>query len=109
PKVKKEEKKQEINYNQVFLDAFLDKRKQIVKKVIPVIDDPARGLGASGKVIIKVIVGMNGKVDSAQILRGLNYYYDEIALKAAKQFVFKPGTIKGKRVKFSTNLFFEFK
>ncbi len=109
PKVKKEKQKQQLNYDQVFMDAFLDKRKEIVKKEVPVIDDPTRGLGASGKVIIKVIVDKNGKVESAQILRGLNYYFDEISLAAAKKFEFKPGTIKGKRVKFSTNLLFEFK
>ena len=109
PKVKKEKQKPQLNYDQVFMDAFLDQRKQIVKKVVPVIDDPMRGLGASGKVIIKVIVGKNGKVESAQVLRGLNYYYDAISLDAAKKFVFKPGTVKGKRVKFSTTLLFEFK
>ncbi|HGY56545.1 MAG TPA: TonB family protein [Caldithrix abyssi] len=98
-----------IDYEQVFLDAFLDERKQIVKKVPPLIDDPTRGLGATGKVIVKVIVGKNGRVESAQVLRGLNYYYDEISLNAAKKFVFKPGTIKGHKVRFSTNLFFEFK
>ena len=109
PKVQKKKQKPQLNYEQVFLDAFLDKRKQIVNKVVPVINDPRRGLGASGKVIVKVIVDKNGKVESAQILRGLNYYFDEISLTAAKKFVFKPGTIKGKRVKFSTTLLFEFK
>ena len=66
------------------------------------------GLGAKGIVQVRVIVGKDGLIESAQVLRGLNPYYDRISREAAEKFRFKPGTVSGKVVRFSTNLFFEF-
>ena len=101
-------KEPEIDYNQVFLDAFLDKGRVITKKVAPVIDDMHRGLKAHGRIIVRVVVGKMGRVESARVLRGLNPYYDQLALDAAKKFVFEQGTIKGNPVRFSSSLIFEF-
>ncbi len=98
----------QIDYNQVFMDVFLDKKAKIIKKVPPVIDDPARGMYAHGKVIVRLIVGKDGRVEQAKILRGLNYYYDDLALKAARKFVYEPGTVKGVKVRFSTSVLFKF-
>lgn len=106
--VQEERSTPDIDYKRVFLDAFLDKRKEVVRSVAPVIQNKERGLDAHGKVIIQVIVSKDGKIESSKILRGLNYYYDDISLEAAGQFVFMPGTIDGRPVRFSTNLFFEF-
>ncbi len=97
-----------IDYNQVFLDAFLDGGRMILKKSRPVITDPKRGRKMHGKVIVRVIVSRMGNVESATVLRGLNAYYDGLAMEAARKFKFKPGTIKGNPVRFSTSLFFEF-
>lgn len=97
-----------IDYNQIFLDAFLDKRKEVVNRVAPQIRDANRGLGAHGRVIIRVVVDREGKVESAKILKGLNDYYDELSLRAAEAFRFKTGTVNGVPVKFATTLFFEF-
>jgi len=101
-------KEPEIDYNQVFLDAFLEGGRQITKKVRPVIKDRRRGLGAKGRIIVRVVVGKMGRVESASILKGLNPYFDDLALEAAKKFEFAQGTIKGVPVRFSTSLFFEF-
>lgn len=97
-----------IDYNQIFLDVFLDKGREIIKKVRPVISNPERGLRAHGRVIIRVVVGKNGFVESAKVLRGLNPYYDDLALRAAQKFTFRPGTVKGTPVRFSTSILFEF-
>jgi TonB family protein len=105
---KKEPEKPKIDYESVFLDAFLDQKKEIIHKVAPVIRDTRRGLGAKGKVIVRVIVAKNGSVESVSILKGLNYYYDDISLKAVRKFRFKPGKVKGNSVRFSTNVFFQF-
>jgi TonB family protein len=59
-------------------------------------------------VTVRVIVAKNGKVEDAQILRGINELYDEQCIVTAKKFIFKPGTVKGVPVRFSTNLFFRF-
>ncbi len=103
-----ETKEPEIDYNQVFLDAFLENGRTITKKVRPVITDKRRGLNARGRIIVRVIVGKMGRVESAGILKGLNPYYDDLALEASKKFEFSQGTIKGVPVRFSTSLFFEF-
>ncbi|MCD4691701.1 MAG: TonB family protein [Calditrichales bacterium] len=105
---KKDPVKPKIDYGSVFLDAFLDQKKEIIKKAAPVIRDARRGLGAKGKVIVRVIVAKNGSVESASILKGLNYYYDDISLKAARKFRFKPGKVNANSVRFSTNVFFQF-
>jgi len=98
----------DIDFNQVFLDAFLDEKHVITNKVVPVVRDERRGLGEHGRIVIRVIVDRSGKVESANIMRGLNPYYDEIAIEAARKFEFKPGTIGKKPVRFATSLFFEF-
>ncbi len=97
-----------IDYEQIFLDAFLDEHKEVINKVVPQIRDANRGLGAHGRVIIRVVVDREGRVESAKILRGLNDYYDDLSLKAARAFRFKTGTVNGVPVKFATTLFFEF-
>ena len=97
-----------IDYNQVFLDAFLDENSMILKKVRPVVDDPKRGQRMHGKVIVRVIVDRMGNVESANVLRGLNSYYDRLAKAAAMDFKFKAGTVKGNPIRFSTSIFFEF-
>lgn len=97
-----------IDYSQVFLDAFLDQKSEIRRKVAPVVQDNRLGLGQHGRIIVRVVVAKDGRVESANILRGLNPYYDEISLKAAKQFEFKSGMINGKSVRFATSIFFEF-
>ncbi len=101
-------KKPDIDYNQVFLDVFLDKGRKVVKKVQPIIEHPDRVRNARGKVIVHVVVDRQGKIESANILRGLNSYYNQLALDAARKFIFLPGTVKGIPVRFSTSLVFEF-
>ena len=98
----------QIDYEQVFLDVFLDETKKIIKKVSPQISDRRFGLDAKGDVIIRVVVNRSGKVESANVLKGLNHYYDDISLRAARQFEFRPGTVNGNPVRFSTVLFFKF-
>ncbi|WP_456406996.1 TonB family protein [Caldithrix abyssi] len=102
------ETQHQIDFDQIFLDVFLDKKLTMKKKVAPVVDNPERGMNDHGNVIIRVIVGKDGRVEQAEVLRSLNYYYDGLALKAARQFVFEPGTVKGVKVRFSTTLVFKF-
>ncbi len=97
-----------IDFDQVFMDVFLDKKAEVVKKVAPIIDNPSRGMYDHGRVIVRVTIGKDGKVEDAKILRGLNYYYDDLALNAAKKFIYKPGTVKGVTVRFSTSILFQF-
>lgn len=98
----------EINYNQIFFDGFLDEKKEIVKQVAPVISAVSGQPNMHGQVYVRVIVDRNGKVENAKALRGINEYYDRISEEAAKKFIFKPGKINGRLVKFQTMLLFKF-
>ena len=97
-----------IDFNQVFMSVFLDHGVKVKKKVAPFVSNPERGLNDHGNVIVRVVVGRDGLVEKAEVLKSLNYYYDQLAVEAAKKFVFEPGTVKGVRVKFSTSLLFKF-
>jgi peptide/nickel transport system substrate-binding protein len=57
--------------------------------------DLARKAGITGRVFVKVIVGADGKVKSAEVLRGIGGGCDEAAVVAAKKSNFKPGTVNG--------------
>jgi protein TonB len=57
--------------------------------------DLAKKAGITGRVFIKVVVGADGKVKSAEVLRGIGGGCDEAALEAAKKSSFKPGTVNG--------------
>lgn len=97
----------QINYDQIFLEHFLDNRKgEIIKKVAPKVSTFSSGL--KGRIIIRAIVDINGNVETASVIRGLDGKSDDIALVAAKQFKYKPGSVKGVPVKFFTNILFEF-
>jgi TonB family protein len=96
-----------IDSAKIYLDSFLD-HKEVIKTVKPVVRDKNRGVNQHGVVVISIVVGMDGFVQKAVILRGLNPYLDNLALDAAKKFQFKPGSIKGTPVKFSSSLFFKF-
>ncbi len=105
---KTEPQEPKIDYNQVFLDVFLDHKVKVAKEAKPIIDDPARGMYEHGKIVVRIVVGKDGKVEQAKILKGLNYYYDQLALDAAQKFRFVPGTVKGVPVRFSTSILFKF-
>ena len=75
---------------------------------MPTMSESMRKLKATGRVIVRVVVDKNGNVESAQILKGINEFYDQECLKAAKEFKFEQGTVKSVPVRFSTNLFFMF-
>ncbi|MCB0282300.1 MAG: right-handed parallel beta-helix repeat-containing protein [Calditrichaeota bacterium] len=98
-----------VNYDQIFLEYFIEQQKaQIIKKAAPQISTPQLGMGAKGRIIVRAIVGKDGKVESAAVIKGLNTYYDKISVEAAMKFRYKVGTIDGIPVRFYTNIFFEF-
>lgn len=104
----KEPAEPEINYNQIFFDGFLDEKKKIIKQVAPVISDSRTQPNVRGQVYVRVIVDRAGRVETAHAVRGINEYYDKKSEDAAKKFLFKPGKINGRLVKFQTMLLFKF-
>jgi periplasmic protein TonB len=73
---------------------------QVVREVKPVYTREAKEARISGTVLIRAVVESDGKVGDVQVTRSLDKEYglDDQAVKAARQWEFKPGTKDGKPV-----------
>jgi TonB family protein len=63
----------------------------------------------SGRVDVLAVVDEKGRVSAASVSRGMNPTIDRLAVEAARKWVFKPGTVKGKTTKFRVLIPFLFK
>lgn len=63
-----------------------------IHSVDPVYTEAARHAGIEGAVILKLIIGADGRVQSIDVLRGLHLGLTEAAVTAARQWVFEPST-----------------
>jgi len=61
--------------------------------------EKAKQAGIQGRVFIKAYLNENGKVEFAEVLKGIGAGCDSVALKAVKETEFMPGKLKGKPVK----------
>jgi TonB family protein len=62
-----------------------------------------------GLVFVQVVIGVDGTVEKARVVRGLHDELDDEALVAARQWVFKPGTLDGAAVRVAAVLALEFR
>ncbi len=60
--------------------------------------DDARERGSQGIVLVRVLVGENGRVIDTRIIQSVDPSIDRAAIAAAKTAVFKPATSHGKPV-----------
>ena len=68
---------------------------QLKKLIQPTYPDAASKVGAEGMIFIQVLVGTDGKVKKADVLKGGNTALEEAAKNAAMKCEFKPGTVDG--------------
>jgi len=66
--------------------------------VEPVYPEIARRAHKEGVVILSLVIGISGKVESIDVLRGLPFGLTEAAVEAARQWVFEPSTYNGNPV-----------
>jgi len=73
---------------------------QLVREVKPQYTQEAKDAHIEGTVLVETIVQKDGDVGEVKIARSLDptYGLDKEALKAAKQWKFKPGTKNGEPV-----------
>ena len=76
----------------------------VIKEVKPDFPKAAMKEGKQGAVWISVRVEPDGTVGAAKIIKPLSPKLDAEAIKAAKQWRFKPGTKNGKAVAVDTQL-----
>jgi protein TonB len=72
----------------------------VVKEVKPAYTDEAKAAGIRGSVWMQVVVQTDGTVGDVQVTRSLDTEYglDNQAVKAVRQWLFKPGMKDGKPV-----------
>jgi TonB family protein len=68
-------------------------------KVEPKYSDEARAARLAGKVMMKVVIGTDGKAHDIQVLHSLGLGLDEKAIEAVSQWQFEPGTKGGEPVR----------
>lgn len=72
---------------------------QLIKEPQPDYPEAARRINFGGTVIIRAIIGTDGNVKSAEVLKGLGKFgMDEAALEAVKKRVYTPGVLEGRPV-----------
>ncbi len=64
--------------------------------VEPIYPEIARRAHKEGAVVLSLIIGPEGKVDSIEVLRGLPLGLTEAAVTAAQQWIFEPSTYNGR-------------
>jgi protein TonB len=70
----------------------------LVLKVVPLYTEAARIARIRGIVIIEAVIDREGNVTDARILRALPMGLDQAALRAIRQWRFRPGTLNGRPV-----------
>ena len=86
----------------------LTEKPEIVEQGIPKYPELAKKAGIEGTVVVKVLVGYEGNVESTELVKSVEVL-DEAALEAARQFKFSPAKLDGKPVKVWMALPFKFK
>lgn len=80
----------------------------VVKKVSGEYTRAALRAGIEGKVVVVVTIGEDGTVKDAKLIQGLGYGLDEVAVEAAKKWLFKPATVDGKPIQSTKRITVDF-
>jgi TonB family protein len=67
----------------------------VLKSTVPMYTDDARSHGIEGTVVVGALVGEDGQIKSMNVLKGLGYGLDEMALSSVQQWTLSPGTRLG--------------
>lgn len=86
----------------------LSEKPQLIKMVPPKYPELARKAGLQGQVVVKVLIGTDGRVEKAEIVKSIPML-DEAALEAAKQYVFTPAKQRDKTVRVWMSIPIQFK
>src|SRR5712692_6573739 len=71
---------------------------QVLERAEAEYPEEARLAGLTGTVVVRIVVGTDGRVTSAWVVQGAGHGFDESALQAARKLRFQPATRDGKPV-----------
>lgn len=69
-----------------------------VYQAMPVYPILARRMGREGKVLLKLLIDMNGKLQQIEVVERADYGFTEAAIEAVKKSTYAPGYRNGERV-----------
>jgi len=81
----------------------VDEEPALINKIKPRYPEIARDNKIEGQVLVAILVGTDGKVQDFKILKSSNAIFNEDAIAAVKQWVFKPAIQNKKPIKFWYN------
>ena len=86
---------------------MVEEKPDIVTQAVPLYPEIARQAGMEGDVIVEMVLGTDGRVESVRILRGPPVFHEE-AKKAAMRMVFTPARQNDRpvRIKISQRISF---
>ncbi len=87
----------------------VDKYPDLVSSVLPVYPEEARRAGLEGRVIVRMLVGIDGKVKKAVVEQSTFAIFNDAATDAAMKFVFTPAYNAGGPVKVWVHVPFVFR
>ncbi|TMD63193.1 MAG: energy transducer TonB, partial [Chloroflexi bacterium] len=71
---------------------------RVIERVEAAYPDEARNQGLTATVVIRLVIGADGLVSSASLVKGAGHGFDESALEAARKLRFAPATRDGTAV-----------
>ena len=74
-------------------------RPVLLHKVQPEYPNVARRIRLEGRVTVQAVIGLDGSVESVEILRSSSPLFDDAALGAVKQWTYRPATMGGQPVR----------
>ena len=76
---------------------YYEELPEVITKVNPIYPDLAREANVEGTVMVQALVGKDGKVKDVRVVKS-NPMFDQNAVEAVKQWVFKPALANNKPV-----------
>jgi serine/threonine-protein kinase len=70
----------------------------LLRQVPPQYPAELRSARIQGTVTVEAVIGPDGRVTDARVLKGVHQQLDEAAVAAVRQYEFQPSTINGQRV-----------
>jgi len=91
----------ELDWGPVDDAGFVPSSAKPLLQAQPKADYPeiARRVGLEGTVVVHVLVGIDGRVEAAEVTRGVHPLLDKAALAAARRCVFEPARQRELKVK----------
>ncbi|HJQ96989.1 MAG TPA: energy transducer TonB [Candidatus Polarisedimenticolaceae bacterium] len=74
-------------------------RPVLLHKVQPDYPNVARRIRLEGRVTVQAVIGLDGSVESVEILRSSSPLFEDAALDAVKQWTYRPATMGGQPVR----------